>query len=154
MVYGVRTFNWILMEDVSKYTIPMDTMGNFKLIIQGFIYHINRYTPQKWPYLKPEAPFSKAHHFGYPAVRFRGVTTAGCHPSTIRRLVGTFSNSTTAQGKATSSKGTQQCCSIWGKQGAFLVIPNPWHETIDTYKNDRILAWVNVYSSVFTYKYW
>ena len=72
MVYGVRTFNWILMEDVSKYTIPMDTMGNFKLIIQGFIYHINRYTPQKWPYLKPGSTFFQGPSFWVSSRSFSG----------------------------------------------------------------------------------
>ena len=52
------------MVHVGKYTIPMDATANFKLIIQGFIHHVNRYTPQKWPYLKPEAPFPN-YDFGY-----------------------------------------------------------------------------------------
>ena len=60
---------------------PWMLRGNFKLIIQGFIHHVNRYTPQKSNISIPKMTIFKAGSTFWVSSR---LVFGGCHPSSQR----------------------------------------------------------------------
>ena len=76
-----------MIPQISKLHKRFETDKNEPLVLASdFLDRCLMTTPRKtnidakkWPYLKPESPFPN-HHFGYPAVRFRGCIPCSASP--------------------------------------------------------------------------